>query len=319
MSVHTCGGTSSRISWGLIVLGLAGLMGLMGLMGCGSATAQVPADEVPDDEVGPTELEEFVESEEVFRVGRDGEAVDLDRYFYGALQYRAEQAQEAMAEEISACLETLGPPTALREIAFEAARRGSAEPFEVRDVRIRGGEGACAQEVAEAFVEVVGGTPMDGYDSYVVALVMRPAPVFACDEEGVHCAQVSGDWPEEAEVPGEACPEEVEQAFDAWTRARAVGCFSPRTLEAQPDWDDRFNGRALVLSELWVVNGAAVVLARPSVEWVMPVARCLTAEPEALELPEVEGLTCRSDLRNRGVTYGEFPVFTFVEGALEAP
>lgn len=260
----------------------------------------------------------FVDGEEVREGDRervsDGEEVFEEEYFYGVLEWRARGVFEEMRGEFEDCVGAMGAREQVRELAVEVVKPSMDAQFEVGRVvvsvdreEVGAKEGGCALELAKEYVGAVGSSVFDGFERYILAVIVRPERSGGCEEgEGVVCVELEGI---------SACGDEEGAAVErAISKGRDENrCMDPRNYREEALLNDPLLSRAVVLSELIVWEGRGQVVFEANQEWASGLARCL-----ASSLGEVEVLAgmgsgdCRRSLRNQGVTYSGEPVFTFV-------
>lgn len=284
----------------------------------------------PDDPAGHDALtgEHQTASEETVDNQREESADETEAdeppgYWWGPIQGRADEAFDELEQEIGDCLRRLGEDTDIREIGLEATRKSGAEPYELVEVTSHPGSAeahGCVEEVARDYVDAVGVSLVDEFDTWVATFVHRGAPVETdgCgevpDDTVCRLLDVGGSDESRAGAEVDECGDDVVESINQSMRNHPECWSGARVEERLEDYEDEpIALRAVMVGDVVVEDGRAAVMIRFNRPWVEPMATCfvdrlLEVEPVA----EMEGGECRSTLSNRAVHPWFGPSFSYV-------
>lgn len=252
--------------------------------------------------------------------GTDGDSARSD--WWGPIQGRADDAHEELEEEIERCLTTLGGPDRVREIGLVAEQGdGWLAGYELQEVTSFPGEPdgrPCVQRIAEQYVEEVGASVWDDFDTYTATFVHRgnavePGGCQQADETSCTGLDVEADGAGD-ESTGDECPGrfvgEIETALNEQRQ-----CWRGRiALDRQGEYEDEIlEQRAVIFGDVVVEDGNTHLLLHYNRPWVEQMTSCAVDELDDSELGvQAPAGDCRAALSNRAVTLWFGPAFTYM-------
>jgi hypothetical protein len=308
----------SKVGSGGIIF-IASLMIIGFVFGCATAPGADDAVENHRDRAVEVGVEE--ESED----GAETENFEFERLpYWGVVQLRADEAHQAMVDEIDSCLRRLGPDQAVRSITVKARRDLSDGPaYEIAYLTSSPSapeDEPCVEEISNEFIEALGPGYFDDFDVYMATFIHRGAAGGECDDQetydNVRCVDLAGIDDVDGPVAddSEACPEELveatQRAVSEARFCRDVDGFHDRMSE----YEDRGHElRAVVFGDVRVEDGQARVVFRYNQPWVESFAHCMSEHLDEIDMSEFDvDRPCRSNLRNRSIVLWHRPWFVYL-------
>ena len=267
--------------------------------------------------------EERAEAESKEAEEPKGEVDGPPQYWWGPIQGRADEAFDELEADVETCLEGLGDESQVREIGLEATRPSRAEPYELvaaTSYPTPADEAPCVAKIAEDYVDAVGSSIADDFDTWVTTFIHRGEPVAVedCTEsEQTVCTSSSDEIEVGQSVSGETeCGTEFVDEIQNMLRDQRSCWSGSRFQDRVAEYEEKpIELRALMYGDVVVEDEDATVLLRYNRPWVEEMVTCqLDAldEEEMLSGVETEIQACRSALTNRAIHLWFGPAFSYV-------